>query len=114
MQPGDTMYLIAQRHGIPLELLIRANPQIRNPEMIFPGDIIRIPGRGDGHVPQPRPDHRDGGRRYVIREGDTIIIIAERFGLTAAELASFNPGLTQTTALSPGQVIMIPVSGAVG
>lgn len=113
VQPGDTMFLIAQRNGIPLELLIRANPQIRNPDLIYPGDIIRIPVPGD-HIPRPRPDHRDGGRRYVVREGDTIIIIAERFGITPAELVSFNPGLTQETALSPGQVLMIPVPGAVG
>ncbi|MGI6643675.1 MAG: LysM peptidoglycan-binding domain-containing protein [Bacillota bacterium] len=111
VQPGDTMFLIAQRHGVSLETLIRANPQIRNPDLIFPGDIIRIP-RGDRVTPPS--GHMPGGRRYIVVTGDTIIIIARRFGLSPAELVAFNPGLTIDSQLTPGQVIMIPASGAVG
>ncbi|MBE5757973.1 MAG: LysM peptidoglycan-binding domain-containing protein [Clostridiales bacterium] len=40
---GDTMYLISQRLGIPLNDLIVANPQITNPNVINIGDIINIP-----------------------------------------------------------------------
>ena len=40
---GDTMYQIAGRLGVPLDALIRANPDIPNPNLIFPGQIINIP-----------------------------------------------------------------------
>ncbi|NLW46877.1 MAG: SafA/ExsA family spore coat assembly protein [Firmicutes bacterium] len=40
---GDTMYEIASRNGISLENLIRANPQITNPNLIYPGQEICIP-----------------------------------------------------------------------
>jgi chitinase len=37
------MYEIARRNGISLENLIRANPQITNPNLIYPGQEICIP-----------------------------------------------------------------------
>lgn len=40
---GDTMYKIASRYGITLEELIRANPQIPNPNIIQIGQSINIP-----------------------------------------------------------------------
>lgn len=43
VKKGDTMFLIAKREGVTLEALIKANPQIKNPDLIFPGDKIIIP-----------------------------------------------------------------------
>ncbi len=40
---GDTMYSIAQQNNIPLNVLINANPQIPNPDLIYPGQKICIP-----------------------------------------------------------------------
>lgn len=40
---GDTMYNISTRLGIPLSELIKANPQIQNPNYIEVGQIINIP-----------------------------------------------------------------------
>ncbi len=114
VQPGDTMWLIAGRFGVSLDALIRANPQIRNPDMIFPGEIVKIPTAG-AHMPMPTPGTGGmGGRRYIVREGESIEIIAVRFGLNVSELAAFNPELRPPYTLTPGQVIMIPSSGAVG
>lgn len=47
---GDTMFFIAQRFGVSLNALIAANPQIPNPNMIFPGQRICVP---TGAPPQP-------------------------------------------------------------
>ncbi len=41
--PGDNMWQIAIKHGIKLNSLIVANPQIKNPALIFPGQILNIP-----------------------------------------------------------------------
>ncbi len=43
VQPGDSMWKIAVRFEIGLAELIKANPQIRNPALIYVGQIINIP-----------------------------------------------------------------------
>jgi spore coat assembly protein SafA len=42
VKSGDTMWGIANRCHVGLAELIAANPQIRNPNLIYPGDVIRI------------------------------------------------------------------------
>ncbi|MEW6770297.1 MAG: LysM peptidoglycan-binding domain-containing protein [Bacillota bacterium] len=41
---GDTMFTIAQRFRTTLPALIAANPHIPNPNVIFPGDVLCVPG----------------------------------------------------------------------
>ncbi|MDD3653885.1 MAG: LysM peptidoglycan-binding domain-containing protein [Desulfotomaculaceae bacterium] len=43
IRAGDTLFLIAQRNGISLNDLIAANPQIKDPDLIYPGQVITIP-----------------------------------------------------------------------
>lgn len=43
VKKGDTLSKIAKTHGVSLRKLINANPQITNPDLIHPGDIITIP-----------------------------------------------------------------------
>lgn len=43
---GDTLWDISKRLGVSLADLIKANPQIVNPDVIRPGDEINIPGNG--------------------------------------------------------------------
>ncbi len=43
VQPGDTLSGIAQRHGVSLNDLLSANPQITNPNMIQIGQEINLP-----------------------------------------------------------------------
>jgi uncharacterized YkwD family protein/spore coat assembly protein SafA len=46
VQPGDTMWKISVRYQIGLSEIIAANPQIKNPNLIYPGQKINIPGLG--------------------------------------------------------------------
>lgn len=41
---GETMWGIAGRYGVSLSALIAANPQVKNPNLIYVGDILNIPG----------------------------------------------------------------------
>lgn len=43
VKKGDTLWGIAKRHGTALADLIAANPQIKNPNLIYPGNEVRIP-----------------------------------------------------------------------
>lgn len=39
---GDTLWSIAQRFGVTLQSLISNNPQIKNPNLIYPGNQVKI------------------------------------------------------------------------
>lgn len=43
VRKGETLWGIAWRYGVALTALIAANPQIKNPNLIYPGDQVRIP-----------------------------------------------------------------------
>ncbi len=43
VRPNDTLFLIAQEFNVPLAQLIKANPQIENPNLIYEGQTIMIP-----------------------------------------------------------------------
>lgn len=58
---GDTLSAIAARNGVSLAGLIAANPQIRNTNLIHPGDRIAIPEiRPEAPTTSPRPVARPG------------------------------------------------------
>ena len=43
VKKGDTLWGIAKQYGVTLTALIAANPQIKNPNLIYPGDRVRMP-----------------------------------------------------------------------
>jgi LysM repeat protein len=93
VEPGDTLSGIAERFGVSLGALEAANPQITNPDLIFPGQVIRIP---------------TNVVTYVVQPGDTLSGIAERFGVSLGALEAANPQITNPDLILPGQVIRIP------
>ena len=60
------------------------------------------------NVPLPEPD--DNVINYVVKAGDTLWLIAQRFGTTVEAIQRLN-GLSGTL-LSIGQILKIPVSGS--
>lgn len=40
---GDSLWKIAVRYQVGLDEIIYANPQIKNPDLIYPGDVISVP-----------------------------------------------------------------------
>jgi len=78
VHPGDTLSGIAASHGVSLGAVERANPQIHNPNLIFAGQAVNIPGGESGtgsssgsgggapavyHA--PRVHHYSGVRHHV-------------------------------------------------
>ena len=43
VRKGDTLWGIAKHYGVELTTLIAANPQIKNPNLIYPGNRVNIP-----------------------------------------------------------------------
>ena len=56
VRSGDTLSGIAASNGVSLSALIAANPQIRDPDLIHPGQQVRIPGGSGGQPPAPPSD----------------------------------------------------------
>ena len=113
VRAGDTLFNIANRFGIPLDCLIRFNPQITNPNLIFPGQVICIPPASACVVtPPPQVPCPPGGILYTIRSGDTLFNIANRYGIPLDCLIRFNPQIPNPNVISPGQVICIPPASA--
>jgi spore coat assembly protein SafA len=61
---GDTLFKIAEKLGISLAELIAANPQISNPDLIYPGDKIKIPSKTPAkpEIDRGRPTMKDDPR----------------------------------------------------
>ena len=71
---GETVYMIAWRHGIDYRALARDNG-IREPYTIFPGQRLLIPEPGDAAPPAPGPGTATGeqdapGEASVLALGD--------------------------------------------
>ncbi len=43
--PGDTMWKIAVKYEVGLSEIKSANPEIKNPDLIYPGQILNVPTR---------------------------------------------------------------------
>jgi LysM repeat protein len=52
--------------------------------------------------------HDPSMQEYVVTAGDTLASIAGRFGVTVEDIVEENPGLTDTTQLSVGLVVIVP------
>ncbi|HNR90872.1 MAG TPA: LysM peptidoglycan-binding domain-containing protein [Dokdonella sp.] len=99
---GDTLSGIAQRHGVSLSSLIAANPQIANPNLIYPGQHIHLPGSASS---APASTH-------TVQRGDTLSGIAQQHGVSLSSLIAANPQITNPNLIHPGQQIHLPGSAS--
>jgi LysM repeat protein len=92
VQKGDTLRKIASKFSTTMDAILRANPQISNPNVIYVGQAITIPA---------------GVATYVVQRGDTLRIIANRFGTTVDNLLRLNPDIKNANRIYVGQVIKV-------
>jgi LysM repeat protein len=100
---GDTLGNIAKRLGVSVVELQELN-EIANPNQIFPGQVLQIPGAASE---SPASSASDEQKTYVVQQGDTLIKIALRFGITLEALETAN-NITDPNKVYPGQVLKIP------
>ena len=108
VRAGDTLGSIAERFDTTIAALAQLNG-VLNPSRIDPGQILQIPTASPadpGELESQTPADPES-ITYIIRSGDTLYRVAERFGITVAELASAN-GIAEDDLIYPGQVLVIP------
>ena len=92
VQSGDTLRNIAFKFSTTVDAILRVNPQIGNPNLIYAGQAIQIPA---------------GVSTYVVQRGDTLRIIANKFGTTSNNLLRLNPNIRNANLIYAGQVINV-------
>ena len=91
VQPGETVYSVAQDYGVPMARLLDDN-QLPNPTRLVVGQTLVI------QYPL---------RTYTVRSGDTLLSIAQTNGLTVRQLLRNNPVLRGESTLLTGQELVL-------
>lgn len=105
VQRGDELRFIAARFGVTWQSIAQLNG-IANPNRIYPGQVLLIPGTG-GPVAQPPATPPIVGGRYIVQQGDTLFRIAARFGVDMWAIARAN-GILNLNQIYIGQSLIIP------
>ena len=94
---GENLYRIARYYGTTVEAIATAN-SIANPNRIYAGQRLRIPG---ATMPPA------GGFWYTVHYGDTLSGLAWRFGRSTWAIANAN-GITNPNWIYAGRKLYIP------
>jgi peptidoglycan-N-acetylglucosamine deacetylase len=98
VQPGDTLYRIAAKFGATVTAIVNAN-NIADPNLIYPGQVLVIPGISSGTSPSQVT--------YTVQPGDTLYRVAAKFGTTVTAIVIAN-NIANPDLILPGQVLVIP------
>ena len=115
IKAGDTLSKVAKRNGISLPQLLKANPQITNPDRIQVGQVVNLPDTST-ETTQPLPSNivpaiKDAATTVVAAAAGAAAgalgeAIAEALGTLSAkyETGGRGPGVVSTGAGDPGGV----------
>lgn len=102
VQPGESLYLIAQRYNITVDALKNANKLSSN--YLLAGQRLSIPASASASSA--------GNASYTVRSGDTLYLIAKNNGISLSELLKAN-NLNGSVPIQPGQVLQLPRTASV-
>jgi LysM repeat protein len=92
VRPGDTLSRIAAHFGTSVTELVKNN-HIKNPNLIFAGQVLTISGLSDRI-------------EYIVKPGDTLSQIAVHFGTTVNQLCTLNR-ITNPNLILAGQRLRV-------
>jgi LysM repeat protein len=99
--PGETLGELAARYSLPVATLAGANPAIRDPNLIHPGDVLTVPlGQGGGTLPA----------QHSVQPGETLGKIASVSHTSVASLVAAND-IRDPNRIRAGQSIWVPGAG---
>lgn len=106
VKPGDTLSVIASRHGLSLAELTAIN-RINSSTLIYPGQVLRVAKvLPASQPPLNAPDS------YQVVAGDSLESVAKRFSLSLSALREYN-GLSRSSIIYVGQILSLKPTAAV-
>ncbi len=105
VKAGDSLSTIADRYGIPLSKFKALNGLQSNTVRV--GQVLKLVSAGTGTPARPASS---ATRIYIVKAGDSLGNIANRYGLSIAALSSTNN--LNGTIIHVGQRLKIPAAGA--
>ena len=106
VKQGDSLYSIAQKYGVSLEDVLKANPGISNPDVIDVGTKVKIP--------TPPKTALGVIHQHIVQQGDTLWKLSKAWGIQLTDLIKANPQLKNPNALLTGEVVNIPQASSPG
>lgn len=109
---GDTMTTLAKRFNTTIDKLLELNKDITNASRIYEGQRLQVLKSG-APAPTPTPSPTPApttGSIYTVQKGDTLRILAARFGTTVDDLVRLNPKVTDPNKIYVGQKLTMPSS----
>lgn len=109
VQRGDSLSVIARRFDTTVSELASLN-QLRNRHTIRVGQELLLPHDADAAnqtLLAANQEARPSDGSYTIRSGDTLSLIARRFGTTESALMALN-GMDNPDRIYPGESLRIP------
>ena len=103
---GDTLGRIARRNQMTLRELLTLNPQIKNPNLIRPGQRIVI-GYTEKTVASETAEENTDIVYYIVKRGDSLYKIARINKLSFTQLIALNPEVMGRRYIYPGQKIRV-------
>jgi membrane-bound lytic murein transglycosylase D len=103
---GETLSRIASKYRVRESQLVALN-NLRSRHRIRVGQVLILPdGAAGNHAPVARSKPPSDGI-YHVRRGDTLSIIATRFGVTQSQIIALN-NLKSRHKISTGQALRLP------
>jgi murein DD-endopeptidase MepM/ murein hydrolase activator NlpD len=104
VERGDTLSELAQRYGTTVQAFMKANPQIRDADLIFTGDTLNVPTARD-QASSTTDTHR-------IERGDTLSELAQRYNTTVSDFLKANPQIRDPDRIYAGDTLKVPQGGS--
>lgn len=113
---GETLSVIARRYGTSVSAIQGANRMGRR-TMLHPGQELEIP-RGPGGWVEDRGSRASedvvaGATKHRVRRGETLSVIARRYGVTIRDLQAWN-GMGSSTSIVAGSTLRVVPHGESG
>lgn len=109
VQRGDTLWSLSRKFGVTVSTLAQANG-LRNQNTLRIGQRLYIPSHSAASAARASSGSAQSGQvvQYRVRSGDTLWRIAQRFGVTTANLTAWN-SLPRSGLIRPGDNLKIYV-----
>ena len=93
---GDNLWNISRRYNTTIQLIVQING-IKNPNLIYPGQVLKILANNNNSTSE---------LVYVVKRGDNLWNISRRYGVTVNYLARLN-NIKNPNLIYPGQILKI-------